>query len=757
MMAEEETTGDVEPDQESTDKGTSDTDWLTAEDIQTSERTRDRHRRSRVRRTPANDGDGAADLDIDVDDLDAMQDQLGDLSDDAFADMPEETEDVGVPLGKAGRLLVTVDESGDAAFVNLLDFGGDKGLLAKDIQQVMEENFDIRFGLDEDALGKLVATARNGTRIEGSHIVANSRPAKKGKDGEVRCLFLLEEGEDLVPSYLELQPAMAKPELQEALNHCPLACLVAAGDRIAELVPPTDGEPGVDVYGDTQVEAGSPTEVKLGPNVAVSPDDPNVYCAEILGYVYYLRGVLAVVPPIWIDKEKTEASFIHFRPVGRRPTITSEDLLAVMEKLEIRHGIQEATIERLCSFDLGTEPQAFLLARGVEAVNGTDAHVDYVLDTEPKPGTFLPDGTIDLKQRNTVITVKEGDYLGQLVAAVPGRNGMTVTGQEIEARDGEKRPFKPGRNVRVEETDDGPKFYAEIEGSVRAKIDSLAVAKILQVEGDIDYGVGNVDTTADIEISGSVKSGFQIKSSGSVVIAGVVEEGARVQAGGDVVVAGGIIGERTRIVAHGTVEAKFIQNSMVLAQGDVNIGAYIYNAHVRCGGAITVTATAESSILGGEVVSAKGIEAGRLGSEKSDRTLVGIRGAPGAEAGLEKASKFVKACDMAVIKMLRALGVAKVNMAALRQCLARTPAAKRPQVADQIRKLQELVGKRQIAVEKQQELAHQIADELAKSTITGAEIFPDVMIQIGEQVHNVPKKLANVTFFRGDEGIESRG
>ena len=171
---------------------------------------------------------------------------------------------------------------------------------------------------------------------------------------------------------------------------------------------------------------------------------------------------------------------------------------------------------------------------------------------------------------------------------------------------------------------------------------------------------------------------------------------------------------------------------------------------------IKVNATAESRILGGQVISAKGIEAGRLGSESSDRTLVGIRGAPGAEARLEKATKMVKACDMAVVKMLRTLGISKVNVQALRQCIARTPADKREQVADQIRRLQGLVARRKPAVEKQQEIVDRIAADLAKSTISAAETFPDVMIQIGEQVHNVPEKVASMTFFRGKGGIESR-
>jgi hypothetical protein len=127
------------------------------------------------------------------------------------------------------------------------------------------------------------------------------------------------------------------------------------------------------------------------------------------------------------------------------------------------------------------------------------------------------------------------------------------------------------------------------------------------------------------------------------------------------------------------------------------------------------------------VISAKGIETGRLGSESSDRTLVGLRGSPGDEARLEKVTKLVKACDMAVVKLLRALGISKVNVQALKLCLARTPTDKRPQVAEQIRRLQGLVAKRKPVLEKQHEIAERIAADLGKFTISAtvaAEGFP---------------------------------
>ena len=68
----------------------------------------------------------------------------------------------------------------------------------------------------------------------------------------------------------------------------------------------------------------------------------------------------------------------------------------------------------------------------------------------------------------------------------------------------------------------------------------------------------------NVEIDGSVRAGFTVKSAGTVLIAGVVENGATIDAKGDVVVAKGIFGESTSVTALGNVETKLIQNSTVL-------------------------------------------------------------------------------------------------------------------------------------------------------------------------------------------------
>ena len=765
-MAEDsdrEKTGGEEETEAGARKGTSDSDWLSQDAVEMSDAASLRLRRSRVRRGLLDDEDSGEDVesaDVDVGDLDAFQEELGDL-DGSFEDDDERDPTRGISLGESGKgwMEVEVDEDGKSAALKALDFGGDKSLNARHIEAALKDEYDVVFGLDDDLISELVKRAAAGESIEETHVIARAEPAQRGENGSIDCLFLKEADEGAEPAYLELQRAFQKKTLSEVVEHCPLACLVATGQRIAVEVPPADGVPGKDVYGNVLSEPGDPAKLTVGLNVDHREDG---YYAEILGYACMQRDMLAVISPLWISTDRFEAYFVRFNLAGRHPELSSDAFIRLLEMSEVSHGIQEATIETLCRDGLGAEAQGYLLARGEPPRHGVDTHIAYGFDAEPKPGAVLPDGTIDLKQRNTVVTVQVDAPLGEIMPATDGQHGMTVKGERIEARDGERKKFSAGRNVRAEEAEGGnPRFYSEIEGSVRREGDELHVDKVLNVTGDVDYTTGNIETTADVIIEGSVKPGFKVKTAGSVVVGGVVESGGIVQAGRDVVVAGGILGEKTRIVAQGGLEAKFVQNGVVLVQGDVFIGSYVYNANLRSGGSIVVNFAGEKqragSIIGGQVVAAKGLEASRLGSASTDRTVIGIRGSPRAEQQLAQARKAVHQFDEVIVRILRSLGIPKVTMQLLRRCIARAPREKRPRLAELIKKLQEVVKKREEAASTQLEVAREIANDLQKSTVQVLlEVYPDVIIKIGNAIENVPEKMTRQTFFRGEEGISWR-
>jgi uncharacterized protein (DUF342 family) len=108
-----------------------------------------------------------------------------------------------------------------------------------------------------------------------------------------------------------------------------------------------------------------------------------------------------------------------------------------------------------------------------------------------------------------------------------------------------------------------------------------------------------------------------------VEIKGLVEA-ADVTAGGDVTVQGGVImsGENT-VRAGGSVAAKFLQNVVVRAGGDVVTQGEITQCDILCRGMVTVNG-GHGNVAGGVVRCRTGLLAKELGSDTGVSTRIEI-------------------------------------------------------------------------------------------------------------------------------------
>ena len=376
-----------------------------------------------------------------------------------------------------------------------------------------------------------------------------------------------------------------------------------------------------------------------------------------------------------------------------------------------------------------------------------DTHVEYSFDPVKKGGSIRADGSIDLRERNAAITVEENELLGEVVRETKGTPGTNLMGGEIPAKDGEKRAFKGGENVRVESEGGQTKaFYAQTKGNAHVKGETIEVQPVFKVSGDVDYETGNVDVGTDLEI----KAGFTVKAAGSISVGGTIELGASVHAGGDIAAAQGIVGESTVVEAGGEIETKFIQNGTVTAQGDLTVGSYIHNARVRVGGRIEVQAGGGEhggSIVGGEVFATGGIAARYFGSDSSDHTLVGIGLDPEQAAELEKTAKLVDFCGENIERICRALGLKNESDERIETLVEEAPEAKREVVAKLVGELEKLkkVWKKSFGV--QRDLESRITEHLKDARVDASErVLPGVEICFGTESMTVSEALSASSF-----------
>src|SRR5208337_5226117 len=106
---------------------------------------------------------------------------------------------------------------------------------------------------------------------------------------------------------------------------------------------------------------------------------------------------------------------------------------------------------------------------------------------------------------------------------------------------------------------DGGRVIASCDGRFQVTADSFWVDEVLDILGDVDLRVGNIDFPGDVVIRGEIRDGFAVKAGKSILCTGVIGA-ARIECGGNLVSQRGIVGrEKAVIKAGGAVEAKFLE------------------------------------------------------------------------------------------------------------------------------------------------------------------------------------------------------
>jgi len=216
-------------------------------------------------------------------------------------------------------------------------------------------------------------------------------------------------------------------------------------------------------------------------------------------------------------------------------------------------------------------------------------------------GRILDDGSIDLRDRNLISVVQDGELRGRLHPALPGLTGRDALGDEILPPALTEIEVVP--DARVEAREEGDviiAYHARTSGGVSSTEETrgkrgrtvtllrLGLYAVSEIDGDVDYSTGHVHFSGDVVVRGSIKPLFRVCATGSVTVEGNAEPGSTIHAGRDIALSGGAIGERTHLQAGGSVLAKFVQQAKVQAGADVEIGSYVFETSVRAAGRIVV-------------------------------------------------------------------------------------------------------------------------------------------------------------------------
>jgi len=154
----------------------------------------------------------------------------------------------------------------------------------------------------------------------------------------------------------------------------------------------------------------------------------------------------------------------------------------------------------------------------------------------------------------------------------------------------------------------------------------LKVTRLYEIFTDVGGKTGNVNSEGSILIHGNVGQGVEVVSGGDIEVRGLIED-ATIRAKGKIVAKGGISGSNSaKLVAGGDLYSQFIQQAEVEAMGNVVAGGSIMNSNVLCGK--TVVVKGRGVLVGGKVMAARGVEAGKVGTKGAVPTVIELGANP---------------------------------------------------------------------------------------------------------------------------------
>jgi uncharacterized protein (DUF342 family) len=301
---------------------------------------------------------------------------------------------------------------------------------------------------------------------------------------------------------------------------------------------------------------------------------------------------------ITLSEDKMQA-YLVFKRVEGSFKLTVRELETFMASQGVKYGYQNDTL-----YLISQKPQDFFFTQNVVAVGlppapGADGCIRVLfeqMDQGRKP-LEREDGSVDFKEVTQLSNVKSGQLIAERVPSQPGKPGRTVTDEAVLPRESKDAAFKIGKNVVV--NPEKTAMYAAMDGLVtRTDKEKLNVFPVYEVNGDVDYNIGNIDFVGTVVVRGNILTGFRVRAAGDIRVTGGIE-GADVESDGSIEISGGIIGSNKGLVKAGrNVKCSFIQEGNVFAGEDVIVSQSIMHSNVRAGRNV-LCAGAKGLVVGG--------------------------------------------------------------------------------------------------------------------------------------------------------------
>ncbi len=535
------------------------------------------------------------------------------------------------------QILITIEDDKSRAYLTLRKGSGKgKPLSLKEVgDKIKQYNFK---GMDAARVKQDILNFYNSNERELiKYLLVEGVPPEPGEDGEIKFEFnyLSEEAAERIKTNFE-----NRPEANEgisSLEEFPVSLVTKIGFveeemEVASIVPPKEGKPGKDVFGNViPGKKGKEPSVKVFENLRKTP---TAIISSVKGIVelgekegtYLLRarphrdGFVEVV----LSDDKMKAWISVVPPEGGGVAVTAEDIDKAITDAGVVKGIKEEVVAKVKERALaGKGVKKVVIAEGQFPVSIKQKKPRFFVDfASGSKVRIKADGRADYKNLDLITVVKKDDLLAEVdTRGVNSEDGWDVTGKVLPASKSVSAVLNAGKNVRVEEDENVIKFYADKNGELVYERDTLEILEVHTVAGDAGPRTGNIKFSGSVVIKGSVLDGIKVMAGGDVIIEENVGA-SLVSSDGKIVVKGGVKGAGKGIIrSKKNFEAGFIEQALVLSVGDVIVKGSVLRSKIKCNSKLILESD-KGNLVGGMVWSRKGIDVNNLGSDSGVSTSV---------------------------------------------------------------------------------------------------------------------------------------
>ena len=446
-----------------------------------------------------------------------------------------------------------------------------------------------------------------------------------------------------------------------------------------------------------------------------------------------------------LDEGFSAALFVP-QPVIDFPTPVQVQM--AIERAGVVYGIEDQAIDKLIDEQIVGEPVIF--ARGEQPAGGGNAKLIWheESDGEATPRDITAAVIRGYHDLTLFARVVPGQQILTKLPASGGESGTNVFGEKVEFS-GVNVAIPQGQGTEVSK--DGLTLLATAQGVVSWKGAALCVQKASRVKGNLESKSGHFRAEDSVYIEHDVRPGGRIEAVGDIFVGGSIEGADVYSRRGNVIVRNGILGQgRARILAGGSVAARFIQDATIGAKQDVEAIRYIIGCAVTAGRYITVNA-GEGLIRGGTLYAEKRIEAHEVGSKGPIVTEVGVGYTQPENIGRLRYEKRnahrQRRMDLAYVqKRFDFLELLKERKGSLVE--------EKEQELVELKKKLTLLERQDDAQMKNSQMPDSRAkvgggDQTEAETLQiHGSVHPGVKISIGEASHRIDRERKNVIFFR---------